>query len=49
MKNKSAIIIGGTGQFGIILGKILKKKNLKFILLRDFKKKLSHLKKNTQP
>ena len=39
MKNFSSIIIGGTGQFGIILGQLLQKKNYNvFITSRKNKK-----------
>ena len=45
MKNFSAMIIGGTGQFGILMGHLLQKKNYKvFITSRNNKKKV-HLKK----
>ncbi len=40
MKNFSAMIIGGTGQFGILMGRLLQKKNYKiFITSRNTKKK----------
>ena len=45
MKNNSAIIIGGTGQFGIILGKILKQKKFDVYLTTRFKKKVKSFKK----
>ncbi len=45
MKNNSAIIIGGTGQFGIILGKILKQKKFEVYITTRFQKKVKSFKK----
>ena len=42
------MIIGGTGQYGITLSKILIKKSLKLILHQDQIKKLDSVKKNIQ-
>ena len=39
MKNLSAIIIGGTGQYGITIGQLLIKKNYKVYITTRFKKK----------
>ena len=45
MKNFSAMIIGGTGQFGIIMGQLLQKKNYKvFITSRNIRKKREFMK-----
>ena len=40
MKNHSAIIIGGTGQFGIILSQLLVKKKYKVFVTTRFNKKI---------
>ena len=39
MKNLSAIIIGGTGQYGILMGQLLLKKNYKVYITTRFNKK----------
>ena len=43
MKKLVAIIIGGTGQFGITISKKLLKKNYKVIITTGSKKKLNSL------
>ena len=45
MKNFSAIIIGGTGQFGILMGRLLEKKNYKVFITSRNNKKRFYLKK----
>lgn len=46
MKNFSAIIIGGTGQFGILMSHLLEKKNYKVFITSRFNKKKAKLKKS---
>ena len=46
MKNFSAIIIGGTGQFGIYMGQYLQKKNYKVYITSRNKKKIANFKKS---
>ena len=45
MKNLSAIIIGGTGQYGITIGQLLIKKNYKVYITTRFEKKKRSLEK----
>ena len=45
MKNFTAIIIGGTGQFGLILSLLLLNKNFKIFITSRYKKKINILKK----
>ncbi len=46
MKNLSAIIIGGTGQYGILMGQLLLKKNYKVYITTRFNKKKKKFKKD---
>jgi len=46
MKNLSAIIIGGTGQYGILMGQLLLKKNYKVYITTRFNKKKKKFKIN---
>ena len=48
MKNFSAIIIGGTGQFGIHMGQLLERKNYKVFITSRFNKKKAQLKKSNK-
>ena len=49
MSNKNILIIGGTGQYGMTLSQMLsKKKNIKFLLLRDLLKRSIILIQNIQ-
>ena len=45
MKNHTAIIIGGTGQFGIILSQLLLKKKYKIFITSRYNKKIIKLRK----
>jgi len=45
MKNLSAIIIGGTGQYGILMSQLLLRKNYKVYITTRFNKKKINLKK----
>ena len=45
MKNSVAIIVGGTGQFGIFTSKVLLKKGYRVIVTSRTNKKKNYLKK----
>ena len=48
MKNFSAMIIGGTGQFGILMAKLLQKKKYKVLITSRNNKKKVDFKRNTK-